>query len=68
MRTDLSTASWFKSSYSSPSQDCVEVAFLGGDGVGVRDSKNPNGAALVFSSSEWEVFIAGVASGGFELR
>ncbi|WP_194837439.1 DUF397 domain-containing protein [Nocardia sp. XZ_19_369] len=68
MRTDLSTASWFKSSYSSPSQDCVEVAFLGDDGVGVRDSKNPNGAALVFSSSEWGAFTAGVAGGVFDLR
>jgi hypothetical protein len=40
---------WFKSRRSGPSKDCVEVAFLAGGHVGVRDSKNPTGPALVFT-------------------
>lgn len=28
--------------------------------VGVRDSKNPTGAALVFAPAEWDAFAVGV--------
>ncbi|WP_280179832.1 DUF397 domain-containing protein [Nocardia cyriacigeorgica] len=68
MNVDLSGARWFKSSRSDASKDCVEVAFLDTGLVGVRDSKNPNGAALVFGSGEWEAFTAGVATGKFGRR
>jgi hypothetical protein len=34
--------------------------------VGVRDSKNPTGPALIFTPSEWDAFTAGVADGEFE--
>lgn len=61
--TDLSTARWFKSSRSSGQHNCVEVAFFGSGMVGVRDSKNPAGPALVFSPAEWDVFVADVAAG-----
>ncbi|WP_308283735.1 DUF397 domain-containing protein [Streptomyces buecherae] len=33
--------------------------------VPVRDSKNPNGPALAFSSSAWAAFVAGVKAGDF---
>ncbi|NKY29041.1 DUF397 domain-containing protein [Nocardia gamkensis] len=56
-------AQWFKSSYSGTQADCVEVAFLVGDPVGVRDSKNPSGSALVFGPTEWDVFTVAVRSG-----
>jgi uncharacterized protein DUF397 len=46
MRTlDLSTARWRKSTRSSNTSDCVEVAFAG-RAVGLRDSKNPTGPVL----------------------
>ncbi|GAB2548373.1 DUF397 domain-containing protein [Nocardia heshunensis] len=60
MTADPNRTVWFKSSYSSGGQDCVEVAHLGGGRVGVRDSKNPTGPALSFAPGEWDVFIAGV--------
>jgi hypothetical protein len=41
------------------------VAVLDGGIGGVRDSKNPIGPALVFTSSEWCEFSAGTTSGEF---
>lgn len=64
MSIELSQAKWFKSTYSGGQTDCVEVAWLPG-GVGVRDSKNPTGPALVFAPVEWDAFAAKIATGGF---
>lgn len=64
--TDLSEAPWFKSSYSGSQSACVEVAWLGPVGVGVRDSKNPSGPALVFAPSQWDGFMSAVRSGQFD--
>ncbi|WP_330229440.1 DUF397 domain-containing protein [Nocardia sp. NBC_00508] len=63
MNTSLSDAIWFKSSYSSAQMDCVEVAFLPEGSVGVRDSKNPTGPAIVFAPSDWDSFTACISSG-----
>ncbi|AYF74802.1 DUF397 domain-containing protein [Nocardia yunnanensis] len=60
---DLSEASWFKSSHSGSQGDCVEVAWLGEGAVGVRDSKNPIGPALVFAPGQWDSFVSRLASG-----
>ena len=62
MNFDLARAHWFKSSRSTGSKDCVEVAFLD-DVVGVRDSKNPTGPALTFAPGEWDAFTADINSG-----
>ncbi len=63
---DLSGARWFKSSRSQDAKACVEVAWLDGDHVGVRDSKNPTGPALVFGPGEWAAFTAGVKGSEFD--
>ncbi|MCU1640826.1 MAG: hypothetical protein JWN03_1101 [Nocardia sp.] len=63
---DLAGARWFKSSRSGAGKECVEVAFLAGDRVGVRDSKNPHGPALVFGAGEWESFTSGIDGGAFD--
>jgi hypothetical protein len=63
---DLAGAKWFKSSRSQAGQECVEVAWLDGGEIGVRDSKNTSTPALVFSPSEWDAFTAGVTSGEFD--
>ena len=62
---DLTGARWFKSSRSNGGGECVEVAWLDG-GVGVRDSKNPTGPALVFTPGEWRAFTEGVYLGEFD--
>ncbi|MEU6562929.1 DUF397 domain-containing protein [Nocardia nova] len=58
MNSSLCQADWFKSSYSEGDGECVEVAWLDGDKVGVRDSKNPTGPAIVFAPGEWDAFTA----------
>ncbi|MFI1917832.1 DUF397 domain-containing protein [Nocardia sp. NPDC020380] len=65
MTVDLSRAKWFKSSHSSGGQDCVEVAFLERGVVGVRDSKNPTGPALIFTPGQWDTFTSSVSAGEF---
>ncbi|WP_067894383.1 DUF397 domain-containing protein [Nocardia vaccinii] len=66
MNVDLSGAHWFKSTRSGGGQDCVEAAFLDSGLVGMRDSKNPTGPALIFTPSEWDAFTAGIQGGEFD--
>ncbi|MDX3385653.1 DUF397 domain-containing protein [Streptomyces niveiscabiei] len=47
---------WIKSSYSTGGQNCVEVAALTPN-IGVRDSKNPTGPALLLPPSAWSPFL-----------
>jgi hypothetical protein len=55
---------WRKSSYSSNGGgSCVEVAELPAAAIAVRDSKDPDGPKLIFSSGEWREFIAGIKAG-----
>ncbi|GAA4535211.1 DUF397 domain-containing protein [Pseudonocardia xishanensis] len=58
---------WQRSSYSQGSdQTCVDVA-ISAIAVHVRDSKDPDGPILRFSTVEWAVFLRGVHGGEFEL-
>jgi len=58
---DLSTAAWRKSSYSNGDGGaCVEVADGFPGVVPVRDSKTPEGPALVFPATGWTAFVAAV--------
>ena len=63
--TDLSNATWRKSSHSGSGNDCVEVAGNIPGIVAVRDSKNPTGPALTFTPKEWNAFLAAIRSGEF---
>jgi Domain of unknown function (DUF397) len=56
---DMSHAAWRKSTYSGQNGNCVEVA-ASGPVVGVRDSKDTTGSALMLSSAEWRRFVAQV--------
>ncbi|WP_306458820.1 DUF397 domain-containing protein [Streptomyces sp. 1331.2] len=49
-----------KSTYSQQGGNCVEVACEFRELMHVRDSKDPNGPALVFAAEEWASFIIAV--------
>jgi hypothetical protein len=57
---------WRKSSYSSDDGNCVEVADLRDGSRAVRDSKDPSGGHLMFTTAQWAVFTTGVKSGDFD--
>lgn len=58
---DLSNMRWVKSSYSGGDHGtCVEVATDHPGVMPVRDSKNPDGPALVFPHTAWTSFIEDV--------
>ncbi|MGW0826773.1 DUF397 domain-containing protein [Streptomyces sp. NPDC002845] len=61
----LAAASWRKSSYSSTSGgECLEVADnLPTPLVPVRDSKNPDGPALILPAEAWASFVTSVRRG-----
>jgi hypothetical protein len=57
---------WVKSSLSFANGNCVEVASLAGEHIGVRDSKDVTGPVLRFTPDEWHAFIGGVRNGEFD--
>ena len=62
------TGPWVKSSYSGPTGgNCVEVAFLADGEVAMRNSRDPDGPALIFTKAEWDAFLGGARDGEFGL-
>lgn len=65
---DLTGAQWRKSRFSgSNGGNCVEVAHNLPGVVAIRDSKDPRGPVLTFTSAQWQAFVEGVRDGAFDL-
>jgi hypothetical protein len=62
---DLTGTTWFKSSYSTNGGECIEVAPDLPAVTPVRDSKDSSGPALVFPTTAFAAFVAGVKAGEF---
>jgi hypothetical protein len=60
---EISAQGWYKSSYSAQANECVETGRITAGGMAVRDSKNPNGPALVFPADAWAAFVTAVKTG-----
>ncbi|MGH3685448.1 MAG: DUF397 domain-containing protein [Pseudonocardiaceae bacterium] len=56
---------WCKSSRSHNGGNCVEVAGLTAGARAVRDSKNPNGPALIVTAGAWSAFTTGLRDSEF---
>ncbi|MEN3610870.1 DUF397 domain-containing protein [Plantactinospora sp. ZYX-F-223] len=59
--SDLAGARWRKSTRSNQGE-CVEVADNLPGVVGVRDSKDPSGPALIFTPDAWRTFTRHIAT------
>ncbi|TDC41106.1 DUF397 domain-containing protein [Micromonospora sp. KC213] len=61
--TDVANARWRKSARSGDTGgSCVEVAEPS-DALAVRDSKDPDGPALLFGRKAWSSFVANLRHG-----
>ena len=56
---------WIKATASGNGGECVQIRRHGGV-VEVRDSKDPEGAVLRFTSGEWVAFLDGAKKAEFD--
>jgi hypothetical protein len=59
------TTSWTRASACINGSECVEMRQHDG-AVEVRDSKNPEGGTLRFTSGEWAAWLDGAKKGEFD--
>ncbi|CBG71075.1 MULTISPECIES: DUF397 domain-containing protein [Streptomyces] len=64
--TQLHAVAWQKSRHSNSQGNCVEFARLPGGEVAVRNSRFPDGPALVYTRAEIEAMLLGVKDGEFD--
>jgi hypothetical protein len=63
----LTGATWRKSRRSGPQGNCVEFAELASGGpVAVRNSRHPDGPALLYTRAEIRALIQGAKDGDFD--
>jgi len=62
---ELRQLTWLKAQSSSANGQCVEVAAAVGK-VAIRDSKDPYGLILVYTSAEFRAFLEGARNGEFD--
>lgn len=64
--TELPGVVWQKSRHSNSQGSCVEFAKLPGGDVAMRNSRHPDGPALVYTPAEIEALLLGVKDGEFD--
>lgn len=64
--TALDAVTWTKSSHSNATGNCVELARLPDGSVAIRNSRDPQGPALIYTRDEVVAFLAGARGGDFD--
>jgi hypothetical protein len=62
----LHGAQWQASRHGDRQAACVEMAVLPGGSIAMRDSRQPDGPALIYTYAEIEAFITGAKDGEFD--
>jgi hypothetical protein len=62
---ERSNLTWLKAQSSTINGQCVEIASIA-DKVAMRDSKDPDGPILVYTSAEFSAFLEGARNGEFD--
>jgi hypothetical protein len=63
---DLGGVTWQKSSHSNSQGTCVELAGLPDGQIALRNSRHPDGPALIYTPAEIDAFIRGAKDGEFD--
>ncbi|MER5358385.1 MULTISPECIES: DUF397 domain-containing protein [unclassified Streptomyces] len=63
----LEGVDWRKSRRSGPQGNCVELAALPDGDIALRNSRDPQGPALIYSREEIDAFLGGAKDGEFDL-
>jgi len=65
--SEIQGVAWIRSAYSNATGgNCVEVAALPDGGAALRNSRDPQGPALVYTREEITAFVAGAKDGEFD--
>lgn len=62
----LGDVTWRKSRHSNSKGNCVELARLGTGEIAMRNSRHPQGPALVYTPAEIDALVRGVKAGEFD--
>lgn len=62
----LGVARWQKSGRSNSTGNCVEVAELPSGEVAMRNSRHPEGPALIYTHDEIQALVLGAKDGDFD--
>jgi hypothetical protein len=62
---ERASLSWLKAQRSTYNGQCVEIASTFGK-IAIRDSKDPEGHILVYTSDEFKAFLEGARNGEFD--
>ena len=62
----LNGVTWRKSRHSNPSGNCVEIAELPDGAIAIRNSRFPDGPALIWARTDFTEFLAGARDGDFD--
>ncbi|MEV7383876.1 DUF397 domain-containing protein [Streptomyces lydicus] len=63
---EITGVTWLKARASVGAGECVEVASLPDGDVAVRNSRHPEGPALIFTRAEMRAFLEGAKGSEFD--